>query len=200
MPVSGVGRDVCPFHIPNVSIINYQLCCFAMCLNCSHALCSQGTRPVSSQHCGLSSSGQDRGVPQAHGGQRGPHLHQQCHSFLYGRLDPDSRSAGILPAGEFPVMNSVGIREHCPNAAHRRSADPHCRADGAAAASEVASEVACCRPVPLGVDSASSSSPDTHSKKHSRLLSFFSSSRAPMFVAWVLSRPAAIGSCPFLSS
>ncbi|XP_044898405.1 protein patched homolog 1 isoform X3 [Felis catus] len=42
---------------------------------------------------------EDWGVPQAHGSQRGPHIHQQCHCLLHGRIDPDSRSAGVLSTG-----------------------------------------------------------------------------------------------------
>ena len=46
-------------------------------------------------------------MPQAHGSQRGPHLHQQRHSLLHGRVDPNSRSAGVLPAGASPGTRSV---------------------------------------------------------------------------------------------
>ena len=46
-------------------------------------------------------------MPQAHGSQRGPHLHQQRHSLLPGRIDPNSRSAGVLPAGASPGTGAM---------------------------------------------------------------------------------------------
>lgn len=48
-------------------------------------------------------------MPEAHRSQRGPHVHQQRHSLLHGRVNPDSRSAGVLPPGELLVMKATVI-------------------------------------------------------------------------------------------